>query len=119
LYWPKIDSDSHGRPSFGNPTDTVQIIPCRWEDKQQEIILPDKRKVMARGYLLLGFTSGGVQLPRPTVGGLVFLGTLADWQAQPTYPKIPTVTQGAREILMVETTPDLQAVESLYEVWLL
>ena len=97
VYWPKIDSGLGGRPEFGDPYE----IACRWEDVQKEIILPDGRIVLSKGYLLLANPVA--------VGGLVFLGKLSDWAAMPTYPAIPTVNQGVREVIKFNSTPDLKA----------
>lgn len=106
IYWQKIGSDPFGKPVYALP---VQIN-IRWEDKQQEIILPDGRKVLSKGYIILAQTI--------VVGSLVFLGLLTDWQAMPTYPALPTVNQGGREVLLVKTTPDIKAISYIYEVFL-
>jgi hypothetical protein len=113
LYWEKTGSDTFGKPSYtpDNPMPPGPVsLACRWEDKQQEIILPDNRKVLSKGYLLL--------LQDLKVGSLVFLGTLTNWQALPTYPKVPTVNQGGREVLLVRTTPDLLERCILYQAYL-
>lgn len=102
LYWQKTGSDGFGKPIYLDPTAPITLS-CRWEDKQQELLLPDGRKVRSCGYLLMA--DNGV------VGSLVFRGSnlgaspMADWQALPNYPAIPTVTQGTREVLLVKTTP--------------
>lgn len=107
VYWQKMDSDGFGQPTYANP---IQL-PCRWESEDQEIVLPDKRKVVAHGYLLMS--------QYLTPGSIVFLGTLAQVNALPTIPErvVPTFNQGGREVLKCDTTPDLQAVEYLYEVY--
>lgn len=99
LYWEKTGSDSFGQPVYA----TAQPLRARWEDKQQEIVLPDNRKVISKGYVLL--------TPRLLVGSLVWWGSLADWQAQPYYPSIPTVNQGARELIMINTTPGIRQLK--------
>lgn len=99
-YWQKIGSDPTGKPVYGQP---VQLN-CRWEDRQQEIITADGRRVMSKGYLLL--------TTYLAPGSLVYLnstanGALADYQALvPTYPVPPTVLQGGREVLMTKSTPE-------------
>jgi hypothetical protein len=110
LYWQKTGSDQFGKPVYALPV----TLPVRWEDKQQEVILPDGRKVWSRAYLLLTTPT--------TVGSLVFLGggvnPMADWQAQPTYPQLPTTLQGSREVILLQSTPDLKAEGQVYEAHL-
>lgn len=106
LYWQKTGSGDFGKPTYA----TYQPLKARWEDKQQEILLPDNRKVLSKGFLMV--------YSRLLEGSLVFLGTLAQWQAMPTYPTVPTVGQGGREILLVTTEPDLQAKDQTYEIFL-
>jgi hypothetical protein len=129
-YWPKVDSGPDGKPVYGVP---VQII-CRWEDKEQEIVLPDSRTIRARAYIIMAGVSGSppevsgkmvdvatgdlVNVTTPIVSGsLMLLGLITDWQALPTYPKVPTVNQGAREIIKVNLTPDLKNQEVLFEIY--
>jgi hypothetical protein len=106
VYWAKTGSDSYGRPVYADPVE----LGCRWEDKQQEVILDDGRKVMSKAYILM--------TTKTVAGSLVFLGDLADVQALPTYPAIPTVDQGTREELLVKETPDIKARSYIYEVYL-
>lgn len=111
LYWPKTGNDSFGKPIFGD----VQQLPCRWEGKEQEILLPDGRKVLSHGYLLMGV----VLVP----GSWVFLGSgltpMTDWQAMAgQYPNLPTKAQGGREVLVCKDTPDLKNQDHLYEAYL-
>lgn len=104
--FPKIGTDGFGRPVYGPP---VQIA-CRWEDKQQEVITPDGRRVRSMAYLLL--------VSPVSVGDWVFLGTIAVVNALPTWPKPPTVNQGGREVLVSCQTPDLKASNFVYEAYL-
>ncbi len=106
LYWRKTGSDTYGKPTYVSPA----ILSIRWEDKQQEIITTDGRKVLSKGYILLGTPLA--------VGSLVFLGLMTDWLAMPTYPAIPTVNQGGREVILVKTTPDIKAQSYIYEAYL-
>lgn len=107
VYWAKLDSDTYGKPTvYATPVE----LSCRWEDKQQEIITPDGRKVLSKGYLLM--------VDKLVVGSLVFLGTLTDVEALPTFPTPPTVLQGGREVLLVKTTPDLNNHSNIYENYL-
>ena len=113
LYWQKSGSDSFGKPIYADPTNPV-VMAVRWEDKQQEIITADGRKVMTKGYLLLA--------SNVAVGSLVFLGggkdPKTDWTNLPTYPNVPTVLQGGREILLVNATPDIKNQGTIYEAYL-
>jgi hypothetical protein len=106
VYWPKTGSDGYGKPVYGDPV----LVAVRWEDKQMEVILPDNRKVMVKARLLLA---------SPVLAGsLVMLGTLEDWQALPTYPSMPTVNQGGREVILDNATPDIKAQSFVYEAYL-
>lgn len=105
VYWAKAGSDEFGKPTFADPVE----VACRWEDKTRMIVLPDERRVMASASIL---TSTELK-----AGGLVKKGTLADWKALPSYPKVPTERQGGHEIIHVDGTPDIKAVEYVYEVY--
>lgn len=106
VYWQVADSNPQGQPTYSAP---VQL-PCRWENKTKELVLPGGRKVNSSGYVLMGQSL--------TPGSLIFLGTLADVAKITTYPEQPlTNNQGAREVLIVHDTPDLNAEEHLYEVY--
>lgn len=103
VYWRKIGSNDFGRPVYAEPVE----LDCRWEDKQQEVVMPDGRKIMSRGYVLIGDPL--------LAGSLVFLGTLVDWQQSEGYPAPPGVVQGGREVLLLKQTPDIKARDSIYE----
>ena len=106
VYWARIGSDGFGKPTYDEPVE----VACRWEDKQKQIITGDGRVVYCKGYILLA---------QPlTVSSLVFLGKLTDWEAMPTYPAIPTVQQGVRELLLLNTTPDIKNQGAVYEAYL-
>lgn len=113
LIWPKIGSDGYGKPMFGAPTVTAVF----WQDVQAEVLLPDGRKVLTRGLVLLASPV--------TPGSLMFLGDgvnpTAGWQTLPNYPALPTATQGSAEVLKVNATPGvaihLQGVA--YEAYLI
>lgn len=106
VYWEKTGSDGFGKPIFADPVE----VKCRWEDKQQEIILPDKRTVMTKGFI--------ISLTPMLVGSLVFLGFLTDIEALPTYPTIPTVGQGVREILLVNNMSDVDNESTVCELYI-
>jgi hypothetical protein len=107
LYWQKTGDGQHGRPVH-NPT--PQVLPCRWEDKQIEVLLADGRKVLSKGFLMM--------VVPLTVGSWTMLGTLSSWQALPTYPKLPTVGQGGREVLVAELIPDWNDGSQMYQNYL-
>jgi hypothetical protein len=106
VYWQKTGADTFGKPTYADPVE----IRCRWEDRRSERLRPDGRFVATTAYILIG-----VPL---IVGSLVFLGTLADWQALPTYPNLPTNLQGGREVMDLKTTPDIKAQGNVYEAFL-
>lgn len=93
VYWAKLGPDGYGKPTYDAPIE----IPCRWESRQRELVLPDGRLVRTRSYFLLGTAV--------VVGGVLFLGTLEDVQSLPSYPAMPTDNQGGYEILTVSITP--------------
>jgi hypothetical protein len=85
-------------------------MPARWEDKVQEIWLPDQRKVMSHAYILM--TPPGV-----AVGSWVYLGTLLSWEALPNWPALPTAGQGGREVIKNNTTPDIRGTNVVSECY--
>jgi hypothetical protein len=110
--WPKIGSDPSGRPMYP-PVSVLPIqLACRWEDCDREVVAPDGRKVIAKSYLLM---ADPLQ-----AGDLIWFGTLAQWQALPTFPAIPTVNQGIREVIVTKTTPAATATDgsNVYEYWI-
>lgn len=115
VYWRKIASDNFGQPTYAEAVE----LKCRWEDTQKEIILPDGRTVLSKGYILLASNL--------EVGSLVFLGTIDQdpkhldrpyWKGLPNYPKPPTVLLGGREIMKSNATPDLNATSFVYEAYI-
>jgi hypothetical protein len=105
VYWQKTGSDSYGKPAYASP---VQV-PVRWEDRINESIMPDGRRVLYRNYILIATPL--------VVGSWVFLGTLQDLQNIPGYPNPPTNNQGGREIKEVNITPDIKAQSYVYEAY--
>lgn len=106
VYWEKTGSDNSGRPTFKAP---VQVT-CRWEERQEQVNMLDGRIIQANGYIM---TSSRIKN-----GSVVMLGTLANWKAMPTYPKIPTVSQGGFEVFKSNHTPDFDGANLLFEAWL-
>jgi hypothetical protein len=110
LYWQKIGSDGFGKPVFADPVE----VKARWEDKLTERVMSDGRIISYNAYILTN---------TPLVdGSLVFLGggktPTLDWKALPTYPRLPTVGQGAREIVRLDQTPGPPGLSGvLYECW--
>ena len=109
VYWARNGNDGFGKPAYLPPVN-VQI---RWEDKLQEILLADGRKVIAKAYILstTELVPGSLVLlaPLQTADSLVW------YQTQPFYPGYPTFNQGGRELLKVNTTPDIRAVSVIFE----
>ncbi len=106
VYWEKIGSDPFGQPVYATPVE----MKCRWEDKQKVVILPDGRTVLSKGYILLA--SDVVE------SSLVFLGAITDWQALPNYPQVPTIREGGRELILVNSTPDLNGLNVVFEAFI-
>ncbi len=105
VYWQKTGSDSHGKPTYANPVE----LKVRFEDKQQEVIMPDQRKVVSKGYYLT--------VNELVVGSIVYLGTLLTWQALPTWPRIPTMNQGGFEIALSKSITDLRGINVGFEAY--
>lgn len=106
VLWEKLPlPDSFGRSSYKEPVE----VDCRWEDRQEEIQVAAGRTAMSNCYIM---TARGMP-----VGSIVLEGTLATWQALPTYPALPAKNQGAYEVLKHEHTPSLKGVELLHEFW--
>lgn len=106
VLWKRVDSDAHGGDVYGDPTEES----CRWEDKQQQVQTADGTLVQSTAYVLLG-----VEV-RPD--DLLFLGTLEDCRSLPSWPDPPTFEDGGRPVITVDTSPDLDASEFLYEAYL-
>lgn len=106
VWWPRVTSDGFSKPVYQD----CQQLPCRWEDKLTEVLMPDGRKVLSRGYLLMSTEFNP--------GDFVFLGTLAQVQALPTWPSPPTVGLGGREVIRSEALVDISGNVVGYEVWL-
>lgn len=96
VYLAKAGSDQDGRPAFADPVE----LPCRWDDVLQETVTADGRTVMARVKLLM------VDPVEP--GSLVWQGTLAAYEAVPTYPRPPTFNQGGREVINKTSTAEIK-----------
>jgi hypothetical protein len=106
LVWTRKPASSTGKPEYNlNPT----AITCRWDSKQVNIIGRDGRVVTSNAVILTP--------TRVEIGSLIFLGTLADWRALPTYPKHPNPLQGGFEVIAVNHSPDFQGEELLYSIF--
>ncbi len=114
VYWEKSGSDSYSKPAYKPGVE----IAVRWEDVQNEVLTPDGRKVVSMGYILLAVPVlvGSLVLlgPRPATAGTA----LAAWYKLKSYPGVPTVGEGAREIIKVNGTPDIKAVSDVYEAYI-
>lgn len=98
-YWePTGVSDTFGKPIWKNP---VQL-PCRWEDKQQEIVSKTGEEVISKSRIFL--------LSQMNINGYVFLGESSE--------RDPTKVDGAWEVQQVGTTPDLRNLKQLTTVYL-
>lgn len=106
VLWSKIGNDPNGRPIYATPTEVF----IRWEECFRQRVDAAGRLYHSTAMLLLAVPM--------KVGDLVFLGTLATWQAMPTYPALPTVNQGGQEIKQVDTTPDLKAQSYIYQAYI-
>lgn len=107
VWFQKQDTKPDGTTYYKAANEEIRV---RWEDKEQEVVAEDGRTVTSTAYVL---TSSAVRR-----GDLLWYGTLAALRDLPTYPKTPSVGQGAREVLVVKRTPDLNAQQFLYEVYL-
>jgi hypothetical protein len=94
LYWAPQGQNQEGKWLYNNPPLAVAV---RWEDKERERIGKEGRLITGRSYVLTGVVL--------LSGGLVWHGTIAQLQA--ITPGIPTVLQGAREIIHVDNTPGI------------
>lgn len=106
VYWQKTGTGASGQSTYGQPVE----VDCRWDDLQEEVQMIDGRKIISNAHVL-------TQTPL-ALGSLVMKGTLADWKAMPTYPRIPTKNQGAFEIFKTGGTPDLKGRPLLDEAYL-
>lgn len=89
IYWPKIGDTDYGKPSYGDPVP----LKGRWDDNQEEVIMPDGRKVVSKSLVML---SADVK-----AGGILFLVSYlpSDPYPDPLPPAPPTQINGGQEIL--------------------
>ena len=104
-YWQKNGSDEFGKPLF----DAGVELKCRWEDRPQEVILPDGRKVLSKTYILMADDL--------LAGSVIFLGTIAQYNALQVAPDPPTQNQGGQEVMLSKKTPDIKNKSTIYEVY--
>ena len=107
VYWEASIPGGFGTTTYKKPVE----IKCRWEDVQEELVGADGRTRVSNAHVILL----GVQ---PVLASILFQGTLADWKKLPTYPKIPTSTQGGFEVIKSGHTPDKKGRDLLFEAYL-
>lgn len=101
----KTGGDGFGKVTYEAPVE----IDVRWEETQQEIVLPDGRTVLSRGYLLLS--------TELVAGGKVWRGTKAQWVSK-FAPDPPTQAEGGQEIIYVKKTPGIRQLPgNVYEAY--
>ena len=111
LFWQKVGSEEFGKPVYFDPGGPVSLM-GRWEDSRQEMLMPDGRRVVARGFL----TTATDLLPE---GSLVFEGTTEDWMLTPSFPNPPTWNDGGREVIKTNDAPDPRpGLEPHFQVWM-
>lgn len=117
LYWERIEGQSNpsGQPIFKDPI----VINCRWEDKEQEILTKDSRKVISKGYILLGQTL--------ITGSIIMLGitkpmtdksVMSDWKKTSSFPNAPSIADNGVEVLVCNGTPDIKAIDYVFEAYI-
>lgn len=100
-YWAPGENNGFGGVDYDAPI----VITCRWQDKVELLRSSDGRQVAS---------SAVVYVDRPlVVQGWLALGDLRDTAGGP----IPTDV-GARTILQVGSSPDLDLEDTLHKVWL-
>lgn len=95
VYWAPNGADQYGRFTYAAPVEFTNAV--RWEDGVSETIDGSGNTVLS---------GASVFTPRTVVvGGLLYLGKLADTVGWPANPK-----EGfrAREILSIERVPDIK-----------
>lgn len=98
-YWePTGITDLYGKPTWKSP---VQL-PCRWEDKQQEVMSKTGEEIVSKSRVFL--------LSTININGYLLLGSVSTAD--------PTQVEGAWEVQQVGTTPDLRNLKSLTTVYL-
>lgn len=106
VYWQRTNPGGSGAPSYKQPVE----IKCRWEERQEEVLMADGRRVISNAHVMLS--------EEITVGSILMEGRLADWRALSTYPRVPTKSQGGYEVFKSGHTPDIKGRELLYEGWM-
>ena len=101
VYWEYITTDQYGKGTFKAPVE----IKVRWEDEQEEIVLPDHTKYMTMSHLYTDRTL--------VLRSNILLGLLSDFNLSLT----PQLLR-AFPVVKVCETPDVKARKALREAYL-
>lgn len=102
VYWPLDALDAFGQPTWGTPVE----IECRWEDSNEQIMLPNGETIMSRAT---------VYVDRDTPeGGLLMLGELSSSVDEDD----PKKNAGVWEIRKFDKLPNFRNTEFLRTVYL-
>lgn len=117
IYWPPEQSDSYGRPGFGNLVELVRVVATginyrvRWKDEIVEFIDSAGTTVRSKARVYVPQLPDGTDVQ---VGGFLWLGDLADLADQIN----PTANPGASEIRRFDKNPDFKATKFLRTAYL-
>lgn len=103
--WEKSGTGGSGQTTYKAPVE----VRCRWEDRSEEVQMLDGRRVISNAHIMAGSAF--------LAGDLVMKGTIADWKALPTYPKLPSKNQGGVEIFKAGDTPSIKGKALLFEAF--
>lgn len=81
-------------------------VACRWDDIVEEVQVGGGEKIVSRSFLLTPF--------KLKEGSIVWQGTLAQYKAQPYYPKVPTTTQGGYQVMVAGSNPSIRGQPLVY-----
>lgn len=97
-YWAPSALDTYGKRSYATP----QQVHCRWEDKGELFIGRNGQELTSKSKVFFSIPV--------SIEGYLLLGTSTESD--------PESLEGSHEIRAVYSTPDLQALQTLYTAML-
>ena len=98
VHWPVKGTDSHGKPTYEPP---IEVL-CRWQDSNEMFINSDGSNQMSNAKVFPD--------RKTAIGGVLLLGKLTEVHDFDE----PKKNDGAFEIMMFRTVPNLKNTENLY-----
>lgn len=104
--WARKSTTGGSRPDYErNPVE----IRVRWDDEMVEFIDAYQRRAMSNAIIM-----SPTEMP---LGYWIWKGTLAEWQALPTYPARPDPTRKGYEIVKTQSRSDFSGDDLLFQAY--